>query len=666
MAHEGAASMRSHSRFFRLTASTAIAGLAFATALPQAGFAQSPLPPLPGAQAEAPQTTADPPTRVGRLAAVTGQVSFHGTGAEHWDAASVNYPVTSGDAFWTQPGASADIGVSNDRVTMDQSTELDISTLDDNSLAAIVAQGQIFLRLAALAPGETYTVTTPRGVVGITAPGRYEIAAGDVQTPTRITVVEGAAQVSGGNAGGSGAIAVAANQTLRISGKDQFDPQLGPAQHDAFLTAQLARERPQMAAGAVAAPAEVQQMTGGSDLYEYGTWTQTPDYGDVWYPQAAAAYVPYRDGRWAFVQPWGWTWIDAAPWGFAPFHYGRWVQVGGRWGWAPGGGVAVGSPGYYRPVYAPALVTFFGIGAGIAAGYALAGGFGGNVGWCPLGWQEPFRPWYRASPNYIRNVNVTSVRDLNRISTVNNVRIDNFANRGGATMVSARAFALSQPIGHEARPFEAAQFADARPLAGRDLTARPPLMGVGSRAAPGPAIRAYANAPIARPGLEPNGRLPMTTGHAPGPPIEPRGGLLTPNGAPGLRPPVEAGRPDFRAPGGPMQVRPTEARPMEGRPGALPQNDVRALPRVYTPGPPPPRVVEQGRPAELPRVVQPVHPYEPPHVVQQFRPAEPPHVVQEFRPAEPPHFAQQAHPAPPPPHPAPPPPPHGIERKQPT
>jgi hypothetical protein len=342
------------------------------------------------------------------------------------------------------------------------------------------------------------------------------------------------------------------------------------------------------------------------------------------------------------------------------------------------------------------LVTFFGIGVGVAAGVALAGGFGGNVGWCPLGWQEPYHPWYRSSPNYLRNVNVTSVRDVNRITTVNNVTINNFANRGAATMVPARAMALSQPIGREARPLPAAQFADARPLLGRDpiapttatvgvdrrvaqdLRLGPPPPGAGPAmrpAAPGPAIRGYANAPNVRPGLEPNGRPPMTTERAPGPPIEPRGALLTPNGAPLLRPP---------------------GTPMEVRPGTMPQNEVRQAPRVLTPGVPPrpefaaplarppihepvppPRIVEQTRPVELPRVVQP-RPYEAPHVVQQVRPFEPPHPVQLARPGPPPqqHFVQQSRPAPPPPpqihnaeqgpHPAPPPPGQGKERRQPS
>ena len=119
------------------------------------------------------------------------------------------------------------------------------------------------------------------------------------------------------------------------------------------------------------------------------TGAPAPEYGQVWYPPVSPGWVPYRQGHWAYVAPWGWTWIDDAPWGFAPFHYGRWVQIGGRWAWTPGA-VAVAEP----PVYAPALVAFIGIGAGVALGAALASG---SIGWVPLGPREPFRPWYHAS-----------------------------------------------------------------------------------------------------------------------------------------------------------------------------------------------------------------------------------------------------------------------------
>ena len=67
------------------------------------------------------------------------------------------------------------------------------------------------------------------------------------------------------------------------------------------------------------------------------------------------------------------------------------------------------------PVYAPALVTFLGVGAvvGVGIGAALAAG---RIGWCPLGPHEAYHPWYRASDRYFRQVNVSHVTNFNTIN----------------------------------------------------------------------------------------------------------------------------------------------------------------------------------------------------------------------------------------------------------
>ena len=261
-----------------------------------------------------------------------------------------------------------------------------------------------------------------------------------------------------------------ANQTASVTGSDTFQGEVGPAQRDAFLTAMLASERPPQPQG-VAPPPVVAAMPGGDDLAQYGSWSDSPEYGQVWYPQVAQDWVPYREGRWAYVAPWGWTWVDSAPWGFAPFHYGRWVEAGGRWGWIPGGGV--GAP---RPVYAPALVTFLGVGAvaGIGIGAALAGG---RVGWLPLGPREPFRPWYRASDRYFRQVNVAHVTNFTTINR--DVTINNFANRRAATVVPTSAMTASRPVGTSFQRVDPAQLAQARPVFGQQpLRPAPTTVGV--------------------------------------------------------------------------------------------------------------------------------------------------------------------------------------------
>ena len=153
--------MRTQNRPFRLTASIAATSLVLGQLLPSQTLAQGgPPPPPPFAQDQ--QSAGDPPERVGRLARVNGAVSFHTQDDSQWTPATTNYPVTAGNAFWTEPNAQADIEISGSRVSMAPGTELDIATLNDTAFQATVPQGEAYLRLRAAAPNETYAIQTPR------------------------------------------------------------------------------------------------------------------------------------------------------------------------------------------------------------------------------------------------------------------------------------------------------------------------------------------------------------------------------------------------------------------------------------------------------------------------------------------------------------------------
>jgi hypothetical protein len=104
----------------------------------------------------------------------------------------------------------------------------------------------------------------------------------------------------------------------------------------------------------------------------------------------------------------GWTWVSYEPWGWAPYHYGRWFVYGGNWGWWPGP-VYVG----YRPLWAPAYVSFFGFGGGgfgVGFGFGFGGGFG-SVGWLAIGPGDRFFPWYGRGINRVNVVNVYNVHN---------------------------------------------------------------------------------------------------------------------------------------------------------------------------------------------------------------------------------------------------------------
>src|SRR6516225_7863285 len=140
----------------------------------------------------------NPPARVGRLALIDGTVSYHTADESYWQAARRNYPVTTGEAFWTEPGAHAALEVSSDRIYLDSSTELDVSALDDQRARFSLPQGGVFVALAQSGSQDSpYEVETARGVATLATPGRYEVVAGDTAHDSRVTVMQGSARIRG-------------------------------------------------------------------------------------------------------------------------------------------------------------------------------------------------------------------------------------------------------------------------------------------------------------------------------------------------------------------------------------------------------------------------------------------------------------------------------------
>ncbi|WP_048862536.1 DUF6600 domain-containing protein, partial [Acidisphaera rubrifaciens] len=424
-----------------------------------------------GPAADASQPAVSPPSRVGRVGRIVGTVSFHATDAAQWTPATLNFPVTSGNGFWTEPDGQTEIDVGASQLDLASETELDFDTLDGTRVIATEAQGEIYLDLSKLAQGEAWTLVTPRATVLLDANGRYGIVAGDTEHPTVITVIAGAATVTGTNI----SLQVPAGQAAVIDGADTYAGHLQPAAPDPFLQAMLARDTPPPDPG-VALPPQVAQMPGCAQLASYGTWRTSPEYGQVWYPTVTAGWAPYREGHWAYVAPWGWTWVDDEPWGFAPFHYGRWMQVDGAWGWIPGDYVA-GVEFVPEPVYAPALVTFVAADGAALAGAAIAGlaagAFAaGAIGWLPLGGHEPYYPWFHAGPGWVRGVNFGYVNNVGMV--VNNYVGGRFydgaafVNRAGATMVPPGAMFGSRSIAGIGRPIPGAAFGRFQPVVGRE------------------------------------------------------------------------------------------------------------------------------------------------------------------------------------------------------
>lgn len=338
-----------------------------------------------------PALAGDPPALVGRISYLEGQVSFRASENDDWSLAALNYPVTTGASFWTGAQGRGEVQAGAAEIRLDNATELNVVELDDGGTRLELPQGVINIRVHAVPVGGSIDIMTPTGPVSLVHPGTYHIDAGQPignQPPSRtlVTTLEGQVQVRGPNA----VLEVMRGETAIIQGNPPTYTleMAATTPFDDWALMLEKREDAAMNSGVYVSP----YMTGSEDLNRYGRWGTAPDYGPVWYPTTVVeGWAPYRYGHWAFVRPWGWTWIDDAPWGFAPFHYGRWIQIGGRWGWAPGQIVD-------RPVYSPALVAFVG---GPGWGVSLSLGGGTPIGWVPLAPHEVFHPWYPVSTDYV-------------------------------------------------------------------------------------------------------------------------------------------------------------------------------------------------------------------------------------------------------------------------
>jgi len=340
-----------------------------------------------------------------RLSLAEGQVSFWRPGADDWATAQVNTPLVPGDEISTDSPGNVEIQIGTHAFVRGwTNTQIGLENQEPDFIQFKLTDGSAAFDLRRLERGRTVEVDTPNAAFTIAQPGYYRVdVAGD--RTSFITRRAGQATVipSGGDP-----LVVTPSEELVIDGTSapRVASYVAP-QPDTWDRWNYARTDKLLEAvsGRYIAPG----MYGESDLDQYGTWRVVASYGSVWVPTGLrAGWTPYSTGSWVRDPFYGWTWVDSAPWGWAPYHYGRWVFVDGYWAWAPG-------PVVTRPVYAPALVAFFGgPGAGISVGGPL-------VGWVALGWGEPVVPWW-GRPGFIHE---PSWRGWGGPRVVNNVVVTN-------------------------------------------------------------------------------------------------------------------------------------------------------------------------------------------------------------------------------------------------
>jgi FecR protein len=413
----------------------------------------------------------DPPSRVARLNYINGNVSMEPAGVDEWAPAVINRPFTVGDYLYTDRSSVAELHLDNAVIRMGQMTSFGFLNLTDQTAQLKLTEGDMSVRIHDLGANEVFEVDTPNAAITLLRDGVYRIHVDPDANTTFLFARDGDAEV----AGGGQAFTLNPGSSASLSGTDQlaFDIQTAPAP-DTFdnWCAQRDAHEAQLQSRRYLPPTVI----GSEDMDENGIWNEDPQYGAVWYPRSVpAGWAPYHAGHWAWIEPWGWTWVDDAPWGFAPFHYGRWVYWHDRWAWAPGpcARAAYGRP-VVRPVYAPALVAWFG-GAHWGVSVAVGGG-GPSLGWVPLGWGEVYTPSYRCSRPYFNNVNVNNTRIVNTTNitnvyntvyvnkTVYNQTFVNVKAPNAVVAMPQSAFASGRPVNQAGYNVRAAQLARFQPV----------------------------------------------------------------------------------------------------------------------------------------------------------------------------------------------------------
>jgi hypothetical protein len=381
----------------------------------------------------APDDKNDPPSRVARISFTDGSVSMQPGGTGDWGTATKNRPVTIGDKLWTDANSRAELQAGQASIHLGDMTALSFLNLNEAIIQMRLAEGKINFRVREIRQGDVYEVDTPNLAFTVTQAGAFRVDVNENGDFTSVTVIRGQGDVS---AAGQN-YTLHAGERADITGTDGNVDYAASTAPEPDTLDRWAQERDLKEDNSASARHVSRDVVGYSDLDDYGTWKEDAQYGSVWTPNNVPAdWAPYSTGYWSYVNPWGYTWVDYAPWGFAPFHYGRWNYFGSYWGWCPG-------PIYARAFYGPAFVGFLGGGFGFGINF----GFGFGHAWFPLGWGEPFRPWYRGGPGYWHGVNArnTFIRNGNYVHT-NHFNYAYAHNPRAVTAASHSAFVNGQSI----------------------------------------------------------------------------------------------------------------------------------------------------------------------------------------------------------------------------
>jgi len=399
---------------------------------------------------------------VGRVSLTQGDVSTQRGDSGEWSAAVVNAPVVSGDKISTGENACAEVQLDYANILrLGDHSQAIIANLTRNEIQVQVAEGIINYDVF---PGNDANaeIDTPNVAIHPRHDGASFRVIVNSDDETQVIVRRGSVDLT--TPQGSTTAEQGKMYTVKGTGQDTaYKSEDAPPSDDWDAWVNSRDDKIQ---NAKSWNDTDRYYTGSEDLDAYGQWQNSPDYGPVWVPTVGPDWAPYRAGQWDWEPYYGWTWVSYEPWGWAPYHYGRWMYYNNAWAWWPG--PVVGAP-YYRPVWAPAYVSFFGFGGGV--GFSVGFGFG-SFGWLPCGPGDFFHPWWGGYRGRFGAVNVTNIYNYHgggwgplRANGFSNVRLaeTNEHIRGGLSTVAAGSFGAGRM---NVRPVGPGMFHDAHLMTG--------------------------------------------------------------------------------------------------------------------------------------------------------------------------------------------------------
>lgn len=308
--------------------------------------------------------------RIVRLSYIDGDVQIDRGGANGWETAILNMPVTQSTRLVTNsPESRAEVEFENGSAlrlageSNIQFRELSLNSEGGKVTLITVDYGSVYVDLKT-GHADDFRIDFNGDNVSVQKSSRFRVLASSDQVD--LAVYSGEVTLESR----SNRVAVKKGETLTLRGDDPgryyLARNIPSGDYDDFN-----RQRQDYVASVANSNAYSYSNSGYgsaysygvSDLAYYGSYNYYPSYGWMWRPyNAGLNWDPFYNGAWSYYPGNGWIFVSTNPWGWAPYRYGSWVWVNGAgWCWRPGHNhigwqpvpVVIGAPPHFDPPRPP-------------------------------------------------------------------------------------------------------------------------------------------------------------------------------------------------------------------------------------------------------------------------------------------------------------------------